>query len=795
MLSYKLLFDIYVYFSPRKPIIYATTLAIIMVSIVAFFHLNLHEDIRSMLPDDKSDAALNFKLLQQAPFSRKVIINLAGGADTSGSDLIQAVDRLADAMTPPFFSRVVTGPGESINWDFFSWLVEAEPNLITDQDLVKIDRMLTAENTRRSLKELYAKLLTAEGSALKSLFRIDPLDLRFIGFEKLRFLSIIPKMQLRNGHFISADGHNALLIADTPLEITDPLHARDMLSHFQRLTAAAVPNTIDVSLISGHRYTLANTDAIKRDVFITLTCSSVGLFLVFLIFLRTWGGFYVFLVPISVFCIAAAGISLVYKSVSAVTIGFGAVLLGISMDFAIHVYFALQTQPQNAAAAVAQVSRPIFFCALTTLGSFGVLLFSSLPVQRQLAVFLMIGIGVSLILSLITLPHLVKPVRPPIHDEKNRGLPKFRPAPNAVILTWLLLLAICTWQATKLEFNGDLRSLNLVPEDIRTAENNLRQTWGNFRGNAVIFAGGADLQSALETNDRLFKFLTAAMPGETVVSIAPMMPSPATQKTNRQRWHDFWTNGKKAHIRHLLDTEGRSLGFRPDAFAPFFERLARPSSPITPENLKALGLGEMVDSLIMKTDEGVQVLTMVPDTPAVSDLIRRHKSELTGIQFASQEQFRITISQAIANDFLWFVIKASLVVCLCLGLLFRNLKMVLLALIPVVSGMLFMIGVMGALGMAFNLFNVVAALLIIGLGVDYGIFMVSKLSKDSSQGTEQAVFVSGLTTLVGFGALVLARHPALHSIGITVLLGIVAAVPSALFVIPAIYRKGLKKYE
>jgi predicted RND superfamily exporter protein len=203
----------------------------------------------------------------------------------------------------------------------------------------------------------------------------------------------------------------------------------------------------------------------------------------------------------------------------------------------------------------------------------------------------------------------------------------------------------------------------------------------------------------------------------------------------------------------------------------------------------------MVDSLIMKTDEGVQVLTMVPDTPAVSDLIRRHKSELTGIQFASQEQFRITISQAIANDFLWFVIKASLVVCLCLGLLFRNLKMVLLALIPVVSGMLFMIGVMGALGMAFNLFNVVAALLIIGLGVDYGIFMVSKLSKDSSQGTEQAVFVSGLTTLVGFGALVLARHPALHSIGITVLLGIVAAVPSALFVIPAIYRKGLKKYE
>ena len=795
MLSYKLLFDAYVYFSPRKPIIFAATLASVMVSIVAFSHLNLHEDIRSMLPDDKSDVAMNFKLLQQAPFTRKVIINLHGGADTSSSDLIEAVDRLADTMTPPFFSRVVTGSGESINWDFFSWLVKAEPNLITDQDLVKIDRMLTAENTRRSLKEVYAKLLTAEGSALKSLFRIDPLDLRFIGFEKLRFLNIIPKMQLRDGHFISADGHNALLIADTPFEITDPLNARDLLSHFQRLAAKTVPDNIDVSLISGHRYTLANTDTIKLDVFIILICSSVGLFLVFLFFLRTLGGFFVFLVPISVFCIAAAGISVVYKSVSAVTIGFGAVLLGISMDFAIHVYFALQTQFQNAAVAVAQVSRPLFFCALTTLGSFGVLLFSSLPVQRQLAVFLMIGICVSLILSLITLPHLVKPAQPQSNDGTNRALKKFRPAPNIVIFAWLMLLAFCTWQATKLEFNGDLRALNLVPEDIRSAENNLRQTWGDFRGNAVIFSGGSDLQSALETNDRLFKFLTAAMPGETVVSIAPIMPSSATQRTNRQRWYNFWTNEKKEHIRHLLNTEGRSLGFRPDAFAPFFERLARPSSPITPENLKVFGLGAIVDSLIMRTDEGVQVLTMVPDTSEIADLIRQRNSELAGIRFASQEQFRITISQVIAKDFLWFIIKASMVVILCLGMLFRNLKMILLALIPVVSGMLFMVGVMGALGIAFNLFNVAAAILIIGLGVDYGILMVSKISKGSSQGTEQAVLVSGLTTMAGFGVLVLARHPALHSIGITVLLGIVAAIPSALIVIPAIYRNGVKKYE
>jgi len=70
--------------------------------------------------------------------------------------------------------------------------------------------------------------------------------------------------------------------------------------------------------------------------------------------------------------------------------------------------------------------------------------------------------------------------------------------------------------------------------------------------------------------------------------------------------------------------------------------------------------------------------------------------------------------------------------------------------------------------------------------------VVCKISEGSNHATEKAVFVSGLTTLAGFGALVMARHPALHSIGVTVLLGIGAAIPSALFVIPALYQK---KYE
>jgi len=81
-----------------------------------------------------------------------------------------------------------------------------------------------------------------------------------------------------------------------------------------------------------------------------------------------------------------------------------------------------------------------------------------------------------------------------------------------------------------------------------------------------------------------------------------------------------------------------------------------------------------------------------------------------------------------------------------------------------------------------------AMFLVLGLGVDYGIFMALGHEKQEELGTRRAVLVSGLSTLAGFGALILARHPALHSIGLTVLIGIAAALPAALFVAPALGR-------
>ena len=144
-----LLADLYLFFSQRRLVVFFATLVAIVVSVIAFANLNLSENIESMLPDNKSDAALNFRLLQQTPFSRKVVINLKEESHGTENDLIEVVDRLAAAMTRPFFTHVVSGTKASLNLDFLLWLINAYPNLFTETDIDEFQNKLTPVNVRQ----------------------------------------------------------------------------------------------------------------------------------------------------------------------------------------------------------------------------------------------------------------------------------------------------------------------------------------------------------------------------------------------------------------------------------------------------------------------------------------------------------------------------------------------------------------------------------------------------------------------------------------------------------------------
>ncbi len=123
----------------------------------------------------------------------------------------------------------------------------------------------------------------------------------------------------------------------------------------------------------------------------------------------------------------------------------------------------------------------------------------------------------------------------------------------------------------------------------------------------------------------------------------------------------------------------------------------------------------------------------------------------------------------------------------------RNWREALLAMAPLLVGMVWMVEAMGALGVQFNLANFFAVPILIGIGVDSGIHLIRRCREQQAEGrealdlgsTRRAVFVTAMTTMIGFGSLLTASHRGLASLGLLMLIGSAAGLLASLVVLPA----------
>ena len=122
---------------------------------------------------------------------------------------------------------------------------------------------------------------------------------------------------------------------------------------------------------------------------------------------------------------------------------------------------------------------------------------------------------------------------------------------------------------------------------------------------------------------------------------------------------------------------------------------------------------------------------------------------------------------------------------------FRSLTAVILALLPVGIGTLWLVGLMGWLGIPFNPANIMTLPLVIGIGVTNGIHILNRFAEERTpsiltRSTGKAVLVSGLTAIAGFGSLMLAKHRGIHSLGCVMAAGIATCMIAALAFLPAL---------
>jgi predicted RND superfamily exporter protein len=138
---------------------------------------------------------------------------------------------------------------------------------------------------------------------------------------------------------------------------------------------------------------------------------------------------------------------------------------------------------------------------------------------------------------------------------------------------------------------------------------------------------------------------------------------------------------------------------------------------------------------------------------------------------------------------------AMAAILLYIFITFKNLRTVALILMPVVVGSIWTVGIMDLFGIRFNLANLVILPLILGVGVVNGIHIIHRYREEPDKTTSvlerstgQAVVLSSLTTMMGFGSLMVADHQGIYSLGLVLTLGVFSCLLVSVTTLPAVLR-------
>lgn len=775
----------------RGGIVLRWVLALLVVGLglPAVADLRLKEDAVDLLPGEAVRG--DIRQLQRLGLVDRIFITLTAG-ETAGDSaerrrkLQDSAAALGAAMADSgHFSYVLARLPAGYENALFASMQRSLPALLDHEGRSRLLEKTTPAGIAAGVNQAFS-LLNGPGSmAMKRQVQHDPLGFSSLILNKLNHLRADFAVRLDDGFFISRDGRSCLVAAESRQSLTNLNNALELQSFFQNAQSRLAPG-IEMRLIGSLPHTLANSATIKHDLRVLLPIASVLLLGLLLFSLRSPRALVVFIVPFLAAPPAIALTRVVHGELTGLALGFGIVLLGIAVDFSVHLYLALCEGQGERRKIYGQLAKPMTFAATTTLAVFGVLLFSEVASHRQMALLAMSGVIIALGLTWLLIPTVALAGGAPTGHQLWSGMRQGKGVWRLpVLVVWLLLLIAGALSWPHLRYNGDLRSLDVPDAGVIADERHFTATWGGGGEQAFVVAEGATLAEALDRNGRVAAFLKG-QGFSSYQSVAPLLPGPTLQAENLQAWQDLWVEIRPRFERQLLAT-AKDRGFTEQAFAPFFAWLDRKPQPVGPETFLDGPLQPLFATMLRQSEDGgyLAMTTVAVDTATLPRLLHFAEGE-QGIRVLAALKWRAEVERLLRHDIVSLSLAAAAVITLLVALQFRGLRAVLAVLAPVLSALAAMLVYCRLGDGQLNMMHLIMGVMVIGLCVDYGIFVVCGVLEPSGEGMSRAVAICAASTLIGFGVLGFAEHPALHALGVTVLVGIGAALPTALLVSPTL---------
>jgi 1-acyl-sn-glycerol-3-phosphate acyltransferase len=814
---------LYDYFERHKILFYLSLISCVLL--MGFFALQVRfeENITQFFPDTK-DSQNTIKVFDNLKIKDKIIIMLSS-ADTchrvEPDSLIEAAGRLQQTLTEKAGGTLIKGIFAQVDQSLIGgatdFVYEHLPLFLTDTDYQRFDSLLTEKGIQAIMQKNYTNLLSPAGIALRSYILRDPLGLGSEALKHLQDFQLEANYEIYDEHIFSKDG-STLLMFITPVFSTGSTGKNDELIKILEEELQHVQGespTIRAEYFGGPSVGVYNARQIKKDTILT---SSLALLIIIvfisLVFKRKRS------IPLIITPVLFGGLFALFLiffikgSISAIAVGAGSAVMGIALSYSIHM-LAHQNHVSTVQQLIKEIAYPLTVGSFTTIGAFMGLIFTSSDLLRDFGLFASLALVGTTLFCLIYLPHFLKGQADVKQGRVLRIIEKINAysyEKNKWLVGGILLITIiCLFTSQKVGFNNDMMSLNYEPQHLKQSEEKLMQLFDSDEKTVLFVSVGKDMNQATETyaitNQKLSTLKDQGLIKD-YASASQFLISPQEQQLRLKRWKDYWTDEKQQQIRKQLETAATEYRFRPGSFDPFYQWLNQPFGEYHYTAQEDDLSGKLLNEWQTSADSITMLISQIRISDQNKETVYQNFSKTQDVVIFDRSYFANKWVSAINDDFYLILYISSFLIFFALWFSYGRIELTLMSFLPMLVSWVIILGLMGILGIEFNIINIILSTFIFGIGDDFSIFIMDGLQNKYRTGQKvlnshkTAIFFSAFTTVVGMGALVFAKHPALQSISLISILGMIAVVLVAYTIQPLIFRffiagpasKGLPPY-
>jgi len=799
-----------------------------VVAAVLAFRVHVETDLLSLVPRDNPVVRAFQTTIERfgSADTLLVVVRLHGGDDLD--DELVFAEHLADELR---------------SWDAIDWVEYQLDDPVTaavplldratlflrpDELRALLDRLATDEGVDRVAERLQAQLVAPHGVFAADLLRVDPVGLLTEILDRVRFGGLGVSVDPETGALVDRERRFLLMLAKPTRPAQDLKFDRMLVAGLDERVAEATRRWREdgytdeppgVDFTGGYVIALDDAELITGDVVVGLVSSLVGVMLLFLLaFRRRASLLYAFFPLVTGLGLTFAFTAVALGRLNSLTSAFGGLLVGLGIDFIIVLYGRYVEERQRGAThdeAIDALGRHtgvgVLLGAVTTAATFFAFLSTDFRGLTELG--LITGTGILLLVTTVftVLPALLtifqhwasrtRTKRLYLHSFGSDVICRSalrHPWTTLVVATLVTVASVVAMRT--LEFDDDIRNMRSADNRGVLVREEVMDAFGLRFLAMTVRVDGATESEALERARAVVADLEGLVDGESLASIdtvAGLIPAVDQQRevirmleARRAEVADLRARLEAGLIRHDLNPAGFAEGL------DHFEAALAVDHPLRLADFEDTSLGRVIDRYVAHWDGGVSVAIycyppadlwrrQVP--PRLREVVDRFPfAELSGPIPVSVELRRIVWGDAARAAVIGLILVFAL-----MWADFGSPLRAMLALVPLLVGLVWMLGAMAWFGMRINFMNIFVLTMVIGIGVDYGVHLLHRWHESGGDHeavaeTSKAIAVAALTTVVGFGSLVLSHYPGLRSVGGAAILGALATAVLGITVLPVL---------